>query len=207
MTFKFSQRSLKNLKNIHPDLVRVMQRALSITNIDFMVIEGVRTLERQTELKARGASKTLNSRHLTGHAVDIVPIINGEISWHNADHVALSHYVKQAAKLEGVPLEWGGDWKNFFDGAHYQLPWRQYPRNEKSTHTPMTDTTVKQAKAQNASAAAVAVGSGASLAPVIEKVVDVVQNQQDELTSGDWLRMAVAVCIIGLTIWFVWRRT
>lgn len=79
--FVLGERSLKNLWGVHPDLVAVVKRAIQITRTDFAVIEGVRTKERQKELVRKGASKTMNSRHLTGHAVDIVPVKNGAISW------------------------------------------------------------------------------------------------------------------------------
>lgn len=71
--FRFSQRSLNNLKGVHSDLVKEVRRALEISELDFTVIEGVRTKERQAQLFKQGATKTMNSRHLTGHAVDIVP--------------------------------------------------------------------------------------------------------------------------------------
>ena len=66
---------------MHPDLVRVVERAIQITTQDFRVQEGLRTRERQAELVARGASRTMNSRHLTGHAVDLVALGGGEVSW------------------------------------------------------------------------------------------------------------------------------
>jgi hypothetical protein len=86
--YRFSERSLRNLEGVHPDLVRVMHRAIAITEVDFTVIEGLRTRERQKKLVEKGASTTMNSRHLTGHAVDIVPFVDEdgdgdrEISWH-----------------------------------------------------------------------------------------------------------------------------
>ncbi|WP_064605958.1 M15 family metallopeptidase [Moraxella catarrhalis] len=76
-----SERSLKSLQGVHPDLVKVVLHAIKISPVDFSVMEGVRTKEHQRELVKKRASKTMNSRHLTGHAVDIVPIIGGKISW------------------------------------------------------------------------------------------------------------------------------
>lgn len=81
MAYKFSQRSKDRLKGVHPDLQKVMLRAIEITDIDFTVLEGLRSVERQKKLVASGASKTMNSRHLTGHAVDIAPFVNGSVSW------------------------------------------------------------------------------------------------------------------------------
>jgi peptidoglycan L-alanyl-D-glutamate endopeptidase CwlK len=133
MAFKFSQRSLDNMRGVHPDLVIVMKRALSTSPIDFMVIEGRRTLERQKELVASGASRTLYSRHLTGHALDVVPLYNGEISWAWPLYFQLAIEIKQAAKDLGVRIEWGGDWVSFKDGPHWQLSRDDYPN---TSHEP-----------------------------------------------------------------------
>jgi peptidoglycan LD-endopeptidase CwlK len=124
---KFSARSLKNLQGVHPDLVRVMRAALQISALDFMVIEGLRTIERQKQLVAKGASQTMRSRHLTGHAVDIAPVVGGVIRWDWPLFHRIAEGVKQAAVDEGVAIEWGGDWKSFPDGPHWQLPWAKYP--------------------------------------------------------------------------------
>jgi len=87
----------------------------------------MRTLARQKKLVASGASKTMNSRHLTGHAVDIAPLVGGKVSWEWPLYHRLAPIVKQAALDEGVRIEWGGDWRSFKDGPHWQLPWRDYP--------------------------------------------------------------------------------
>ena len=126
MSIVLGPRSLSRLQDVHPDLVRVVKRALELTAVDFMVIEGVRSVERQAHLKAIGASHTMRSRHLTGHAVDIAPYIAGEIRWDWPLYDNLSKTIKQAAKDCGIPLEWGGDWKTFRDGPHWQLPWKSY---------------------------------------------------------------------------------
>jgi peptidoglycan L-alanyl-D-glutamate endopeptidase CwlK len=126
VVFKFSTRSLKNLQGVHPDLVRVISRALELTPVDFVVVEGLRTVARQKQLFAAGASKTMNSRHLTGHAVDLAPIVAGQIRWDWPLYHKLAPSVQQAAAELGVPIEWGGDWR-FKDGPHWQLPWSSYP--------------------------------------------------------------------------------
>ncbi|WP_050875035.1 M15 family metallopeptidase, partial [Yersinia frederiksenii] len=72
--FRFSQRSENNLKGINPDLLKVVRRALEISAVDFSVIEGLRTIERQKELVATGKSQTMNSRHISGNAVDLFPV-------------------------------------------------------------------------------------------------------------------------------------
>lgn len=127
MAYNFSARSQGNLIGVHQDLVAVTRRALILTEVDFAVIEGLRTLRRQRELVAKGASTTMNSRHLTGHAVDIAPYIDGSIRWDWPPFYKLAAAMKSAADELGVPIEWGGDWKSFPDGPHWQLPWAQYP--------------------------------------------------------------------------------
>ena len=127
MTFKFSKRSLNNLAGVHKDLQTVIREALSQTDIDFVVLEGLRDAERQKKLKAAGASTTLRSRHLTGHAVDVGAWVAGTIRWNYELYEQLAKTVKQAAKDCDVPIEWGGDWKSFKDGGHFQLPRKYYP--------------------------------------------------------------------------------
>ena len=75
--FVLGARSLKNLEGVNPNLIKVVKRAIEISPVDFAVIEGVRTKARQAELVKKGASKTMNSRHITGHAVDIAPYVGG----------------------------------------------------------------------------------------------------------------------------------
>lgn len=141
--FVLGERSLKNLEGVNPDLVAVVKRAIQISRMDFTVIEGVRTKERQKELVRKGASKTMNSRHITGHAVDIVPVKDGVISWRIDDYYPLAEAMATAADELGVRVRWGGAWsvinnrKNhpsewikayragggkFIDGPHFELP-------------------------------------------------------------------------------------
>ncbi|EKN3326720.1 TPA: M15 family metallopeptidase, partial [Yersinia enterocolitica] len=108
--FIFGKASESNLIGVHPDLVKVVRRALEITPIDFKVIEGCRTVERQRELVKDGASQTMNSRHLTGHAVDIVPLPNGKVSWEWKYFYPMADAMKQAAAELGIAVEWGGNW-------------------------------------------------------------------------------------------------
>ncbi len=128
MTYKLGSRSLDRLNDVHPDLVKVIKRAIEITPVDFTVLEGRRSRARQKKLVSSGASKTMNSRHLTGHAVDIAPYIDGAVSWAWPHYYPLAKAVKQAAKELGVSIKWGGDWIRFKDGPHWQLTWRKYPK-------------------------------------------------------------------------------
>ena len=127
MTYSFGIKSVTKMTGLHPDLKKVLYRAIQLTDVDFSIIEGLRTLERQKQMVASGASKTLNSRHLDGHAVDIAPYVGGEIRWDWPLYYKLAKAMKAAAKEVGVPIEWGGDWLRFKDGPHWQLPWGKYP--------------------------------------------------------------------------------
>lgn len=125
MTYRLSQRSKQRLSGVHPDLVAVVKRAIEITEQDFAVTEGVRNIDRQRQLVAKGKSTTMNSRHLTGHAVDLVPF---PVSWDWEYFYPIADAMKEAAKELKVSLEWGGDWKSFPDGPHFQLSWKKYPK-------------------------------------------------------------------------------
>jgi peptidoglycan L-alanyl-D-glutamate endopeptidase CwlK len=124
--FQFSQRSEQNLQGVHPDLVAVVRKALALTSVDFMVTEGVRTPERQRELVSRGASQTMNSLHLPqadgyAHAVDLAAWVGG-VRWDWPLYHKIAEAMKLAAAELGIPIEWGGDWRSFPDGPHFQLP-------------------------------------------------------------------------------------
>lgn len=124
----WDDRSARNLRGVHPDLVRVMERARDLSPVRFVVIEGLRTVERQRQLVAQGASKTMNSRHITGHAVDIVPIgPEGQPAFDWPLYHRLAPVVKQAAQELGVRIVWGGDWRTFKDGPHFELDRTAYP--------------------------------------------------------------------------------
>lgn len=98
-----------------------------MSTLDFTVLEGLRTLARQKQLLAKGATTTMRSRHLDGHAVDLGAIVAGQIRWDWPLYYKLAEVVKAAAQAEQVPIEWGGDWRKFKDGPHWQLPWARYP--------------------------------------------------------------------------------
>jgi len=124
MSFNLGPKSLENLKGVHPDLQKVVHKAIFISESDFTVLEGLRSLERQKTLMAAGKSTTLHSRHITGHAVDIIPF---PISWDWKDYPPIEKAMKKAAKDLGIDLEWGGDWKSFPDAPHWQLSHKAYP--------------------------------------------------------------------------------
>ena len=134
---QLSIRDNVRLMDVHPDLVAIVRAAAGFSTINFIVTEGVRSKERQAQLVASGKSQTMNSRHLTGHAVDLAVWFDqdsdkvvdvGELSWRFPHYQLLAAAVKTAAKTLGTPIEWGGDWKSFVDGPHFQLPFAQYPK-------------------------------------------------------------------------------
>lgn len=125
--FQLNERSIKNLNGVHKDLVNVVCRAAKLSEVEFIVTEGRRTRERQAELVRSGASQTMNSRHLTGHAVDLAPVIDGQVRWDWPPFHDIAAAMKQAAKELEVVIVWGGDWETFRDGPHFQLDWKHYP--------------------------------------------------------------------------------
>ena len=149
-----SARCELRLAGVHPDLVRVVRRAAE-GGATFRVTEGLRTRERQAELVAKGASQTMNSRHLTGHAVDLAPLVGTDVSWDWKHFYPMADAIADAARADGVPLIWGGAWgrtvhdwpkgdakaaqdayvaerraakrRPFLDGPHFELPVAVYP--------------------------------------------------------------------------------
>lgn len=108
--FKLSQRSRGHLVGVHPDMVKVVERAIELTAIDFGITEGLRTAERQKKLVASGASKTMNSRHLTGHAVDVVAYLGYTVRWDWGLYVQIAEAFQKAAQELNIPVVWGGCW-------------------------------------------------------------------------------------------------
>lgn len=131
--YKLSKTSVGRLDGVHPDLVDVVYHALEISNIDFGVAEGIRTVEKQKQYVVEGKSKTMNSRHIPkyvpeledhyGHAVDLYAYADGRALW-DIESLSIVNEAMQAAASElGIDIEWGGYWKTFLDCPHYQLKW------------------------------------------------------------------------------------
>ena len=127
MSFKLSKRSLSKLEGVHPDLVKVVKRAIALTEIDFSVTEGLRSVTRQKELVALGASQTMRSRHLTGHAVDVVAIVDGKVTWEPEPYDKIADAMLKAGAELNVPITWGGLWKTLVDKPHFELHKGKYP--------------------------------------------------------------------------------
>lgn len=132
MSFKLSARSRVRLLGVHPDLVKVVEKAITITTTDFSVVEGLRNITTQRRYFELGKSRTMNSRHLphgpdqVGHAVDLAPWVNGTISWEDDHFLPVAAAMKEASRQLSIPIEWGFDlWK--WDMPHFQLPRSKYP--------------------------------------------------------------------------------
>jgi len=152
--FQLGTKSLQKLVGVHPDLVSVVKQAITLSKIDFAVHEGLRSIETQKEYVRTGVSKTMNSRHLTGHAVDLVPYIDGQLRWEWNPIFEIAVAMDIAAASQRVPLRWGGVWDmtmlqyggsayemkkavdeyckrhpgpDFIDGPHFELPVSRYP--------------------------------------------------------------------------------
>lgn len=127
MSFALSARSHARLDGVHPALIGVVKRAIQLSPVDFMVVEGLRGPARQAALVRAGASRTLNSRHITGHAVDLAALVDGRLRWDWPLYPRIAGAMKAAAAERGVALIWGGDWKSLKDGPHFELDRRAFP--------------------------------------------------------------------------------
>jgi len=152
MSYRLGLRSMFRLRGVRPELVAVVERAIGLSDIDFTVLEGLRTPERQAELVKSGASWTAHSRHLTGHAVDLAPLMGNKASWHWPHYYVLAPALILAARELNTPIVWGGVWDRLandldehnlaqevraycarnegsdpIDGPHFQLSRKAYP--------------------------------------------------------------------------------
>lgn len=125
--FKLSQRSKDRLVGVHPDLVKVVYRALELTPVDFGITEGVRSLATQKKYVAEGKSKTMKSRHLHGFAVDVVAYPKDKDTWNMKYYRMIADAFKQASAELNIPIKWGGDFVSFKDGVHFELLSSAYP--------------------------------------------------------------------------------
>lgn len=127
MTFRLSGRSIKRLDGVHPRLVALVREAAALSPVDFMVTEGLRTPQRQAALVRAGASRTMRSRHLTGHAVDVAALVDGEVRWDWQLYPRIASAFKAAAARQGTAIVWGGDWMSLKDGPHFELDRKVFP--------------------------------------------------------------------------------
>ena len=165
MGFALDAHSISRLTGVHPDLVRVVQdcAANGVMPFTFGISQGLRTVAEQAKDVAAGKSKTMNSRHLDGHAVDLVVLVDNAITWSWPSYDALAEQMKLASVRTGVPIIWGGCWdkeigllgddmeeeaasyvlrakaaggKGFLDGPHFELPWGKYPSQPEAAEAP-----------------------------------------------------------------------
>jgi len=127
MGFRLSTRSLKRLDGVHPRLVALAREAIALSPVDFMITEGLRAKERQIALVRAGASRTMRSRHLTGHAIDVAAMIDGQVRWDWPLYPRIAAAFKAAAVRQGTAIVWGGDWPSLRDGPHFELDRTVFP--------------------------------------------------------------------------------
>jgi|TARA_R100001244_G_scaffold128018_1_gene98838 peptidoglycan L-alanyl-D-glutamate endopeptidase CwlK len=121
--YKLSKKSLAKLEEVHPHMQELVKATIGLTTIDFGISEGMRTKERQQLLFDQGKSQIMNSRHLTGHAVDIYAWKDGAVSWDFLDYEVINIAFSHASVRLSIPYIWGGSWKTFKDGPHFELMW------------------------------------------------------------------------------------
>lgn len=199
---KLNARSMKALEGVHPDLVRVVLKARE--RCEFLVTEGLRTKERQRELVKLGRSRTANSRHLYGLAVDLCDM-DGKYDIPDMEEIARA--MKMAALELGIPIEWGGDWRKKptdrigWDSPHFQLPKAQYP--DKGDQKPRF--VMKPGDGSKAAGGVVAVGAAAKEAndlgviPSFDQVTSVV-------TAAPGLRVGLVAVLVGTFFYVVAPR-
>lgn len=127
MGFRLSQRSLSRLEGVHPRLVALAREAIALSPVDFMISEGLRTPQRQIALVRAGASRTKYSRHLTGHAIDVAAMVDGQVRWDWPLYPRIAAAFKAAAVRHGTAIVWGGDWPTLRDGPHFELDRKAFP--------------------------------------------------------------------------------
>jgi len=190
-----TERSRKNLVGVHPDLVRLVEEVAERTSLPFIITEGLRTAERQKELLEKGKSKTMNSRHLTGHAIDFAVVKDGKVTWEFQYYKQLADLFKQAARDLRIDITWGGDWTSFKDGTHIQLSWNMYPLTAKPK-------TVKNSK----TVAAAAVGF--PIAAFIPEAFAAISEFVGYLTdiNEDLVKWAQITAVIAIAAFIIHER-
>lgn len=130
--FKLGSKSISNLSGVHPDMVRVVNRAITLTRLDFGVTEGLRTVERQKELLKTGKSTTMKSQHLPkddgySYAVDLYcRDTSGNVTWEHSWFRWVIQAMFTAAIIEGVKIKAGGLWRTFQDSPHFEIDTKEY---------------------------------------------------------------------------------
>lgn len=200
---KLTERDKARLAHVHPDLVRVVERAASITpaGVTWIVVEGARTVEQQRENVRKGASKTMNSRHIIAkngyaHAVDLLIVEGKTARWDRGGEIA--RWMKAAAAELAVAIEWGGDWSGAWDKPHFQLPWKSYPGRSIAS---------LDAGSRGMQGGAVALlGGGGVTADKALELADQLQRADSQISAGTVLGVAIGAVIIGGAVWSLYAR-
>lgn len=207
MGFKLTASDEKKLIGVNPDLVDIIRRAAKVSTRKFRVLEGLRSISRQRQLVRKGASKTMNSRHIRadngfGHAVDIAPIVGGKVSWDWKYYHPLAKVIKQVAKDIDVPIEWGGDWRSFKDGPHWQLPWKTHPGKNRQIRKFADMATSREVQGST-------VGTTTGGFVTVDAISDIqasVEEAQGTIASGDMIKVALGVIIILASLYALYAR-
>lgn len=202
MTRKYSSRSKKNLRGIHPDLRQVIDKALQDSPLDFIVIEGLRSTARQSQLVSTGASQTMNSRHLTGHAVDLLPIgPDGKAAFDWPLYHKLGPAVEKAAKELGVPLTWGGRWTSFKDGPHFELKRDAYPASEWTTGDPAPKAPARIDDQKGGAAPVATAGAAGGFAVILDTIPAASGLLGNLAPAAQMIAVGVAAVLVGYLLW------
>ena len=119
--YRLGKKSKRELIGVHPILSFAVMEAIKITEQDFTVFDGLRTEKEQRKYVREGRSHTMKSRHLSGNAVDLIPYINGNLTWDLQYFDEIEIAMKRIISKYNLPIEWGGDWKSFVDKPHWQI--------------------------------------------------------------------------------------
>jgi len=218
-------RNTKALAGVMPELVQLFEAVAAKVDFDLYVVEGLRTKAKQATLVAKGASQTQNSRHLTGHAVDIAPFVAGEIRWDWPLYNKLALVVKAEARRLGIKVTWGGDWKSLKDGPHWELDWKAYPvlkytaltndlvLDDTPEHqppppeeTPEAERKLSETRTVKAATTTGAITVLGAAAEGSKYVTDIKDNVGEWITYAPLIFSALALCGVGWIIWNRWQE-
>lgn len=182
------ERSRKNLIGLHPDAVRLAELVFADAFIanQIVIIDGLRTAQEQEEYVKAGKSKTMNSRHLTGHAWDFAVLLNGKVTWVESYYKPIGARIKQIAKQAKIPISWGGDWG--WDWGHIELAWAHYPVGEKPIKTEDNSTTI-------------AAAGGISLVTLAQQILTYLGD-----IKGEWPSYVALAVVLVLAGWIIHER-
>lgn len=195
------ERSVRNLTGVHADLVRLAREAQHGVPHRFVIIEGLRDLRTQETYVQTGASQTMNSRHLTGHAFDFA--VWDENNKYTEDfryYAAVAKHIKATAKRMGIPITWGGDWRTR-DGYHIQLTWKDYPLHA-------VPKKVRTSKTVISAAVALASSVATTVAQAPLETVEVIETAKAQLGVLDfsWVPLVLTALTAVASVLVIYER-